>query len=80
MLKDELIVSLEQEKQQPTSIVLRAKMRLNPYSRTSYASMTIDEEIELIKQTMFRSYAKFYHTFMHSIPLTVQSWETSASK
>ena len=68
MLKDELIVSLEQEKQQPTSVIFKElRSHLNPYSKGHpYASMTIDEEIELIKQTDVSELRKFYHTFMHS--------------
>ena len=68
MLKDELIVSLEQEKQQPTSVIFKElRSHLNPYSKGHpYASMTIDEEIELIRQTNVSELREFYYTFMHS--------------
>ena len=68
MLKDELIVSLEQEKQQPTSVIFKElRSHLNPYSKGHpYASMTIDEEIELIRQTNVSELREFYYTFMHA--------------
>lgn len=68
MLKEELIVGLEQEKQQPTSVIFKElRSYLDPYKPGHpYANMSIDKEIELIKEVDRQDLKDFYASFMNS--------------
>ena len=66
ILKNQQIVALEQQKQQPQSQVFRQLSRhLNPYdpSHPLY-SMSIDEQIEAIKSVDVKSLKAFHNNFM----------------
>ncbi|WP_251359856.1 pitrilysin family protein [Kangiella sp. TOML190] len=66
ILKQEMVVSLEQQKQQPTSQVFRQLQRhLSPYDDSHpYYSMDIDDEIAAIKEVETSELKQFHKNFM----------------
>ncbi|NVK23228.1 MAG: insulinase family protein [Kangiellaceae bacterium] len=66
ILKQEYVVGLEQQKQQPTTKVFRTLQRhLNPYDETHpYYTMDIDDEIEAIKSVTADQLKTFHKNFM----------------
>ncbi|AOE49672.1 M16 family metallopeptidase [Kangiella sediminilitoris] len=66
VLKRERIVSLEQQKQQPsTQVFMQLGRHLNPYdSSHPFYSMSIDEQIEAIKKVTPEQLASFHDSFM----------------
>ncbi len=68
ILKQEMVVGLEQQKQQPTSQVFRQLSRhLSPYDKSHpYYSMDIDDEIAAIKAVKPGQLKEFHKNFMGS--------------
>ncbi len=66
ILKQEMVVSLEQQKQQPTSQVFRQLSRhLSPYDKSHpFYSMDIDDEIAAIKAVKPSQLKEFHKSFM----------------
>ncbi|NVJ68223.1 MAG: insulinase family protein [Gammaproteobacteria bacterium] len=66
ILKQEMVVGLEQQKQQPTSQVFRQLSRhLSPYDESHpYYSMDIDDEIAAIKAVKTSQLKEFHKNFM----------------
>lgn len=66
VLKRERVVSLEQQKQQPTTqVFMQLSRHLNPYDKTHpYYSMSIDEQIEAIEKATPEQLKAFHENFM----------------